>query len=89
MGELHDILEEAGYMGHELEMYITRLMFCLFAEDTGIFDPSQFTDYLKESKDINARLLQLFDVLNTRHRMKTMPEELRTFLYINGNPFYE
>ena len=39
MGELHDALEESGYVGHDLERYLVRLLFCLFADDTGIFEP--------------------------------------------------
>jgi hypothetical protein len=38
MGELHDALKENGYEGHELEMYLVRLLFCLFADDSGIYD---------------------------------------------------
>jgi hypothetical protein len=39
MGKLHDKLLENGYEGHELELYLTRLLFCMFAEDTGILNP--------------------------------------------------
>ncbi|MGB2728089.1 MAG: type IIL restriction-modification enzyme MmeI [Halobacteriota archaeon] len=38
MGKLHDSLEENGYEGHPLEVLLVRLMFCLFADDTGIFE---------------------------------------------------
>ena len=38
MGKLHDQLKEVGYIGHELEVYLVRLLFCLFADDTGIFE---------------------------------------------------
>jgi hypothetical protein len=39
MGKLHDALEESGYVGHDLEQLLVRLLFCLFADDTGIFQP--------------------------------------------------
>ena len=39
MGKLHDALEGAGYAGHDLEQFLVRLLFCLFADDTGIFQP--------------------------------------------------
>ena len=39
MGKLHDALEDAGYTGHDLEQLLVRLLFCLFADDTGIFQP--------------------------------------------------
>src|SRR5690606_27350850 len=41
MGRLHDALYEAGYRGHALELFLVRLLFCLFADDTGIFQPRQ------------------------------------------------
>ncbi|MGX1101265.1 type IIL restriction-modification enzyme MmeI [Amorphus sp. MBR-141] len=39
VGKLHDALEEAGYTGHDLEQFLVRTVFCLFADDTGIFEP--------------------------------------------------
>ena len=43
MGELHDGLKKNGYDGHKLEIYLVRLVFCLFADDTGIFEKDAFT----------------------------------------------
>ena len=40
MGKLHDRLKASGYEGHPLEVLLVRLLFCLFAEDTGIFQPA-------------------------------------------------
>ncbi len=40
MGHLHDTLEAGGYSGHQLERFLVRILFCLFAEDTGIFERS-------------------------------------------------
>ncbi|MDR3153363.1 MAG: class I SAM-dependent DNA methyltransferase, partial [Deltaproteobacteria bacterium] len=37
MARLHDALKSSGYVGHELEACLVRLLFCLFADDTGIF----------------------------------------------------
>jgi restriction-modification enzyme MmeI-like protein len=39
MGALHDALEASGYTGHALERFLVRVLFCLFADDTGIFQP--------------------------------------------------
>ena len=39
MGRIHDALEDNGYTGHDLERYLVRLLFCMFADDTGIFQP--------------------------------------------------
>ncbi len=44
MGKFHDRLKEIGYTGHPLEVYLVRILFCLFAEDTTIFKRYQFQD---------------------------------------------
>ncbi len=43
MGKLHDKLEAIGYTGHALELYLVRLLFCLFADDTNIFEKGIYT----------------------------------------------
>ena len=47
MGDLHDALEFGGYKGHELERFLVRILFCLFAEDTGIFEREAFRLYIE------------------------------------------
>lgn len=95
MAKLHDELKENGYAGHDLEMYLVRLLFCLFAEDTGIFERYTFRTYIEESKkdgaDLAMRLMALFDVLNTpmEERLKNSADELKRFRYINGKLFSE
>lgn len=94
MGILHDALKEAGYTGRDLEIYLVRLLFCLFADDTGIFERGIFTDYLSQrthpdGSDLGMHLAQLFQVLNTPDdkRLKTLDENLAQFPYINGHLF--
>ncbi len=94
MGILHDALKEAGYTGRNLEVYLVRLLFCLFADDTGIFERSIFIDYLQQKtntdgSDLGMHLAQLFQVLNTPNgmRQKTLDESLAAFPYINGHLF--
>ena len=95
MAELHDILKENGYDGHNLEIYLVRLLFCLFAEDTGIFEKYSFREYVeaseKDGSDLAMRLMALFNVLNTplEKRMNNLSPELKRFRYINGNLFKE
>ena len=95
MAKLHDALKENGYTGHELEVYLVRLLFCLFADDTGVFEKSTFYNYLQASNpdgsDLSGRLTMLFSTLDTpdEKRMKNLPEELKRFRYINGNLFSE
>ena len=94
MGILHDALKEAGYTGRDLEIYLVRLLFCLFADDTGIFERNIFFDYLEQKTntdgtDLGMHLAQLFQVLNTPNgnRQKTLDESLAAFPYINGHLF--
>ncbi|MEZ4912172.1 MAG: DNA methyltransferase [Saprospiraceae bacterium] len=96
MGKLHDRLEEIGYEGHPLEVYLVRLLFCLFAEDTSIFEKQQFQDFLEQrtnedGSDLAAKLQELFQVLNTAKdkRFKNLDEQLNDFPYVNGKLFEE
>lgn len=96
MGKLHDRLEEIGYIGHPLEVYLVRLLFCLFAEDTTIFNKQQFQEYIEQrtaedGSDLAAKLQELFQVLNTstENRFTTLDEHLADFPYVNGKLFEE
>nr|WP_224743930.1 DNA methyltransferase [Lysobacter sp. CW239] len=97
MGRLHDALAEDGYTGHKLEVLLVRLLFCLFAEDTGIFEPRRrFQDYIEQrtsedGSDLGGALATLFDVLNTapEHRQKGLDAQLSGFPYVNGKLFEE
>lgn len=96
MGKLHDRLEEIGYTGHPLEVYLVRLLFCLFAEDTTIFEKQQFQDYIEQrtnidGSDLASKLQELFQVLNTpkEQRFKNLDEQLADFPYVNGKLFEE
>jgi hypothetical protein len=97
MGKLHDRLKIIGYAGHPLELYLVRLLFCLFADDTGIFDPpDMFIKYIIErtsvdGSDLALHLQKIFEVLNKprENRLKTLDEQLNQFPYINGNLFDE
>jgi hypothetical protein len=96
MGKLHDRLEEIGYEGHPLEVYLVRILFCLFAEDTTIFHKQQFQDYIEQrthedGSDLASKLQELFQVLNTHEdkRFKNLDEQLNDFPYVNGKLFEE
>ena len=96
MGKLHDALKDIGYAGHALEVYLVRLLFCLFAEDTGIFQKRQFQDYLEQhttedGSDLAHHLATLFYVFNTPEdqRLKNLDEDLAAFPYVNGKLFAE
>lgn len=95
VGQLHDALEEEGYTGHDLEQFLVRVVFCLFADDTGIFEPRDiFLDLLEsrtreDGSDLGGWLAQLFQVLNTpeEQRAKNLDDDLKRFPYVNGDLF--
>ena len=95
IAELHDAMRASGYTGVDLQRYLVRLLFCLFAEDTGIFERrGDFSRYIREytrvdGSDLDGALQNLFDVLNRApdNRPPTLPQELQTFPYINGSVF--
>ena len=97
LGGLHDTLEAGGYRGHHLERFLVRILFCLFAEDTGIFDEREaFKLYLlnrtaEDGSDLGLHLARLFAVLNTppEERQKNLDETLAAFPYVNGELFAE
>jgi hypothetical protein len=97
MGKLHDALKTSGYEGHDLERLLVRLVFCLFADDTGIFTPKGiFEDFVRDrmrqdGSDTGPLLGQLFEVLNrpTDKRQRSLDEDLREFPYVNGDLFSE
>ncbi len=95
VGRLHDALDAAGYRGHDLERFLVRIVFCLFADDTGIFEPRDiFLDFIEtrtgeDGADLGPWLAQLFQVLNTPEsdRAATLDEDLVRFPYVNGDLF--
>ncbi len=97
MGKLHDALKASGYSGHPLELLLVRLLFCLFADDTGIFQPAAaFRTYVdertaKDGSDLGPLLAKLFQVLNTEEakRSQALDEQLAAFPYVNGKLFEE
>ena len=96
MAAVHDVLNKSGYRGRDLELLLVRVLFCLFAEDTGIFEHKQFSkfiehDTLENGSDIGQALVELFEVLDTpvRGRGEHIQGRLRQFPYVNGGLFAE
>ncbi|MGL9730581.1 class I SAM-dependent DNA methyltransferase [Enterococcus sp. DIV0756] len=78
---------------HALNLFLMRLLFCLFAEDTAIFSKGQFTNGIKQyteedSSDLNEYLAGLFRVLDLRSR-DDVKAIYRNFPYVNGQLFAE
>ena len=96
MGELHDALLAGGYDGHKLEVFLVRLIYCLFADDTGIFPRDHFRFLLEEKTredgtDTGTLIAQVFQTLDTppEKREKALDEDLEKFPYVNGALYEE
>ncbi len=95
VGRLHDALADAGHHGHDLERFLVRVVFCMFADDTGVFEPRDiFLDFIEtrtseDGADLGPWLAQLFEVLDTPadERATTLDEDLARFPYVNGELF--
>ena len=96
MCELHAAFKAADFTGHEQERLLVRILFCVFAEDTGIFEPESFTTFIKEQvredgSDLGAQLNRLFDWLNNPHAEDRLEDTnpLFGFRYVDGGLFQE
>ncbi len=83
---------------HNLNVFLSRLLFCFFAEDTGIFEKSQFTHGIsshtqQDGSDLHIYLNKLFEVMNTEQSQRRsvsgveLPAYLSAFPYVNGGLF--
>ena len=96
MGRLYDLLDASGYGGHDLDVLLVRLVFIMFADDTGVWEKNRFTDYLEnrtaeDGSDLGPRLSLLLQVLDTpkTQRQTSLDEDLARFPHINGALFAE
>ena len=97
MARLHDALKASGYAGDDLERFLVRTVFCLFADDTGIFEPrGVFLEFIEErttadGTDLGLWMARLFQVLNTppSRRSRALDEDLVRFPHVNGDLFAE
>jgi len=94
MGDLHDCFVSIDYQAHDLEIYLVRLLFCMFADDTNIFEKGIFWQYIdlhtkEDGSDLAMHLECIFHVLNTppAQRLKNLDENLAQFPYVNGRLF--
>jgi len=100
MGKLFDLIKERNELSkvediHALNVFLTRLLFCFFAEDTGIFEKGQFTSAVKsytaeDGSDLDQFLTDLFAVMNSKSNSEfrqSLPIHLTAFPYVNGGLF--
>ena len=98
VGKIHDALlkqydDNSPETLRWLNILCVRLVFCLYAEDAGIFNHDQFHDYLNrfDVEDLSDALIKLFETLNTpnEQRSRYLKEDLKAFPYTNGGLFEE
>lgn len=95
IARLHDALESHGYIGHDLEVYLVRLLFCFFADNMGIFFNTSFLSYIKNTEedgsDLSEKILSLFEALNKSDKVQIehifSSSELERFRHINRGLF--
>jgi hypothetical protein len=97
MAKLYDKLVESGYPEHDLKVLLVRLLFCLFAEDTALFEPrGAFQEYLEnntseDGSDLGHTINWIFEILNVpiEQRQKNLDERIGGLPYVNGRLFEE
>lgn len=102
LAKLHKQLEEDGYSGHRLQLLLVRILFCLFADDTGIWEKDKLLVDLErhtraDGRDLGDFLSRLFQTLNTPDgqngtenlRQQSLPQHFREYPYVNGRLFEE
>lgn len=102
MGQLFDLIRERNDLTkpediHALNVFLTRLLFCFYAEDTGIFEDKQLTSTLQactrdDGSDVDQFFTDLFTALNLEDnapQRKRMPSHFQAFRYVNGGLFQD
>jgi hypothetical protein len=95
MADLYVQLEKYGYEGHEASVFMVRVLFCLFADDTRMWKSGIFQDLVRDTNeqgsDLGPRLSTLFTVLDTPKDQRKGPQDafLADFPYVNGGIFSE
>ena len=97
LGKLYDLIIEDNSLEkpeaiHSLNVFLSRLLFCFFAEDTGIFSKNCFTNNLashtsEDGSDLSDYLSKIFKVLSNQKRSSEIPQFLNAFPYVNGGLF--
>lgn len=91
IANLYNAVERKGYNSTDISLLLARILFCLFAEDTGIYQKKQFENYIKEQtngENLGNKLLELFDDLNTpKEKRKNKTSATYNFPYVNGDLF--
>lgn len=98
MAKLHDELRRFNEFTseddlHDLNVFMTRLLFCFFAEDTAIFEKNIFTDFIKryteqDGSDLSKMLGLIFNIMDEKDRTDSINRIISQFPYVNGGLFH-
>ena len=95
MANLYLELEAHGFEGHETSIFLIRILFLLFGDDTGMWEKNLFLKLVmgtnEDGTNVGSKIDELFDLLNTPKdkRPKELGDELELFPYVNGGIFAE
>ena len=94
MAQFHSEIAKTGYTAPDLEVFLIRILFCLFADDTGIFPENTFKNYInhrisEDGSDLGPKLAQIFQILDTpeKNRQSNLDEDIAKMPYVNGGIF--
>lgn len=94
MAKLYDAVVATGYDEHALREWLTRILFCLFADDTDVWPRNAFVNFIhfrtqSDGSDFGPQIRMLFELLNMdpKDRPPTLDTDLADFTYINGDLF--
>lgn len=96
MGDLYAALEGTGYDDHEASVFLVRTLFSLYADNSGIWEPGIYFEFLEsrtseDGTDLGPKLAQLYQVMNqpVERRQRNLDEFMKRFPYVNGGIFGE
>lgn len=96
MGRLYSELEKTGYSEHESSVFLVRLLFALYGDDSGMWERDLFYEFLEkrtreDGTDLGAQLVMLFQIMNQPEALRpaNMDSLLSRFPYVNGGIFGE
>lgn len=97
MADLYEALSDSGYDDHDASVFLVRVLFCLYADDAGVWgERDQFYEFLEQrtsedGSDLGPQLSMLFQTMNreTGKRQSNLDESIARFPYVNGGIFAE
>ncbi|GAB4097669.1 N-6 DNA methylase [Brachybacterium horti] len=96
MADLYEALSDSGYDDHEASVFLVRVLFCLYADDAGVWERDLFYEFLErrtndDGSDLGPQLAMLFQAMNREagRRQRNLDDLIARFPYVNGGIFAE